>query len=120
MTSATLDQLGSGVKQLTQGAITLSGGSGELKAGIDTLSEGANTLKTGSHTLADGMVEFNETGINKLVNAYTGDLKPLASRLQAVLDAGEDYQSYTDVAEGVNGSVKFVYKLGAIKAEDAE
>lgn len=126
--------LTAGISELKAGTDALAAGAGKIVANNDTLTsgatklvngtsqvvEGVNKLDTGSHTLADGMVEFNETGINKLVNAYTGDLKPLASRLQAVLDAGEDYQSYTDVAEGVNGSVKFVYKLGAIKAEDAE
>ena len=112
--------LADGTSKLVANNDTLTSGAAKLVNGTSQVVDGVNKLDTGSHTLADGMVQFNESGINKLVNAYTGDLKPLASRLQAVLDAGEDYQSYTDVADGVNGSVKFVYKLDAIKAADAE
>ena len=35
--------------------------------------------------------------------------------LQEVLDAGEAYETYTQVAENVNGSVKFIYKTEGIK-----
>ena len=65
-----------------------------------------------------GRLWIDKEGINKIVNAYNGDLKPLANRLQAVIDAGEDYQSYTDIADGVNGSVKFIYKTAAIKTAE--
>ena len=37
---------------------------------------------------------------------------------QVLLDAGADYQTYTDIADGVNGSVKFIIKTDAVKAED--
>ena len=50
----------------------------------------------------------------RLVNAYNGDIKVLVERLQEVLDAGESYQSFTEVADGVNGSVRFVYKTEGI------
>ena len=66
------------------------------------------------------VVEFDEDGISKIVNSYEGDIKPLTDRLQAVLDAGEDYQTFTSVADGVNGSVKFIYKLDSIKTDDAK
>ena len=61
---------------------------------------------------------FNEDGIEKIINSYNGDMEPLMDRVQATLDAGGGYQSYTDIADGVNGSVKFIYKTEAIKAED--
>ena len=38
-------------------------------------------------------------------------------RIQAVLDAGEDYQTYTDIADGVNGSIKLIYKTDALKED---
>ena len=44
--------------------------------------------------------------------------RALVDRIQAVLDAGADYQTYTDIADGVNGSVKFIIKTDAVKAED--
>ena len=48
------------------------------------------------------------------MNAYNGDVKDLADKLQAVLDAGEEYQVFTDIADDTNGSVKFIYKLGSV------
>ncbi len=122
--SSGIDQLADGVGQLAAGANTLvsnndtlNSGAAQLVNGTSQIVDGVNKLDTGSHTLADGMVEFNEQGINKIVNAYKGDVKPLANRLQAMIDAGEDYQSYSDIADGANGSVKFIYKLDSIKED---
>ena len=119
--------LTSGITQLVNGSNTLVSnnktlldGAIQLADGTVQLSDGANTLAEGSHTLADGIVEFNEQGINKILDAYNGDIEPLANKLQATLDAGADYQSYAGIADGANGSVKFVYKLASIKTADAE
>ena len=84
------------------------------------LVKGADELNNGSHDLADGMVEFDEKGISRIVNCYNGDIKSLTDRLQAMLDAGEDYQTFTSLADGVNGSVKFIYKLDSIKETDEQ
>ena len=115
-------QLKDGAAQLANGAATLVGNNEALKNGAaqvtdatGQLTDGVGTLQDGAHQLADGIVEFNESGIEKIVNSYNGDLKPLLERMQAVLDAGADYQTYTDIADGVNGSVKFIYKTAAIK-----
>lgn len=105
------------VPELVNGVNALNDGAGKLKDGTGAIVEGVGTLGQGAHELADGIVTFNEEGIEKIVNAYNGDLEPLMDRLQAVIDAGEEYQSYTGVADGVNGSVKFIYKTDAIKAE---
>lgn len=111
------NQLAAGANTLVSNNDTLNSGAAQLVNGTSQIVDGVNKLDTGSHTLADGMVEFNEQGINKIVNAYKGDLKPLANRLQAMIDAGEDYQSYSDIADGANGSVKFIYKLDSIKED---
>lgn len=111
------NQLAAGADTLVSNNDTLNSGAAQLVNGTSQIVDGVNKLDTGSHTLADGMVEFNEQGINKIVNAYKGDLKPLANRLQAMIDAGEDYQSYSDITDGANGSVKFIYKLDSIKEE---
>ena len=33
------------------------------------------------------------------------------TNLQAIIDAGNDYQSFTGLAKDSKGSVKFIYKL---------
>lgn len=126
--------LTAGIKQLTDGAKELSNGSNtlvsnnqklsdgvkDLSDGTDKIVDGVGKLSDGSHELADGMIEFNKEGIDKLVNSYDGDIAELADNLQVVLDAGTDYQTFTSVADGTKGSVKFIYKLGAIEVKETE
>ena len=101
------------VPALTDGITALNDATGKIVDGVDALDDG-------SHDLKDGMVEFDEQGISKIVNSYNGDIKPLTDRLQAMLDAGEEYQTFTATADGVNGSVKFIYKLDSIKTADVK
>ena len=98
-------------EKLTNGANKLYDGSGKIVAGVDKLA-------AGSQTLEDGMVQFNEEGIETLVNAYNGDIKPLANRLRAAIDAGEDYESFAGINKKMNGDVKFVYRMASITTEE--
>ena len=103
--------------QLNSGASQLADGTNQIVSGVDQLTTVSKTLSEGAHTLADGMVQFNEEGINKILDAYNGDLKPFTNKLQAVIDAGEEYQTYSAIADGQTGSVKFIYKLASIDAK---
>lgn len=103
--------------QLNSGASQLADGTNQIVSGVDQLTTGSKTLSKGAHTLADGMVQFNEEGINKILDAYNGDLKPFTDKLQAVIDAGEEYQTYSAIADGQTGCVKFIYKLASIDAK---
>lgn len=103
--------------RLNSGASQLADGTNQIVSGVDQLTTGSKTLSEGAHTLADGMVQFNEEGINKILDAYNGDLKPFTDKLQAVIDAGEEYQTYSAIADGQTGSVKFIYKLASIDAK---
>lgn len=111
------ESLVSGATKLNAGAKVLAEKLPELAKGVDQLTTGSKTLSEGAHTLADGMVQFNEEGINKILDAYNGDLKPFTNKLQAVIDAGEEYQTYSAIADGQIGSVKFIYKLASIDAK---
>lgn len=113
-----VDKLAKGSTKLSDGADTLAEGAGDLNDGANKLAEGASELNDGAEKLADGMVEFNNEGIEKIVNAYYGDLKPFANRLQALIDAGSSYNSYAGISEKATGSVKFIYKLGAIEVAE--
>lgn len=112
--------LSKGTQALASQVPTLTAGITALNDATNKIVDGVDQLDDGSHELADGMVEFDEEGISKIVNGYNGDIKPLTDRLQATLDAGEDYQTFTALADGVNGSVKFIYKLDSIKMADGE
>lgn len=117
-----------GSAALSQGTETLSSGAGTLLAGAKELSKGAGTLKSGSgalvdgvgqleggaFTLKEGMAQFDAEGIQKLVEAFDGDLQGLIDRFTALSDAAKAYQSFTGLAEGTQGSVKFIYRTDAI------
>lgn len=112
--------LSKGTRSLADQVPLLTDGITALNEATVKLVQGADKLGNGSHDLSDGMLEFDEEGIGKIVNSYNGDIKPLTGRLQAMLDAGEDYQTFTGLSDGVNGSVKFIYKLDSIKTGEKE
>lgn len=109
--------LADAVPTLTSGIKALVDGSQKLVSNNDALLDGAYKLAEGSETLAEGMTTFNEEGIDKIVEAYNGDVTALVNRIQAVKNAADSYGAFTDAAEGVNTSVKFIYKLAEIEAK---
>lgn len=95
--------LNNGTKQLVEGSKLLSNGAG-------TLTDGMKKLLDGSQTLKDGMKEYQEEGIQQLVDLYNDDILGLEDRFDAMKQAGKEYQTYTKLAKGQKGSVKFIYK----------
>ena len=63
------------------------------------------------------MEEFDEKAIEKLADAYNGDVKSLLDRIDAVMEAGEEYTTFSKTADGTNGSVKFIIRTDGVKGE---
>ncbi len=113
-----------GTDTLNKSVPTLTGSISQLKTGADTLvanngklTSGVTELLEGSNTLADGMEEFDEKAIEKLADAYNGDVKSLLDRIDAVMEAGEEYTTFSKTADGTNGSVKFIIRTDGVKGE---
>ncbi len=115
--AAGTQSLADAVPTLTSGIKALVDGSQTLVSNNDALLDGAHKLAEGSETLAEGMTTFNEEGIDKIVEAYNGDVTSLINRIQVVKNAADSYGAFTDAADGVNTSVKFIYKLAEIEAK---
>lgn len=118
-------QLQSGADQLAQGSSTLVSNNGALLSGASALADatsqltnGVDKLADGSDELMEGMAKFDAEGIQKLVDAYNGDAKALLNKLTAVVDAGKDYQTFTKVSDGTTGTVKFILRTEAVKADE--
>lgn len=118
-------KLKSGASQLSKGTSTLVsnnnalvGGAKALAEATSKLAEGVDKLESGSNELTEGMAKFDEEGIQKLVDAYNGDAKELLNKLTAVVDAGKEYQTFTKVADGTKGNVKFIIRTEAVKADE--
>lgn len=111
--SAGLDGLNSGAGSLSQGAAQLSGGLGQLQESVPALLDGVARLRDGAGELDGGLREFNEKGVQKLVDAFDGNLDLLAERLEATVNAAKRYQTFSGGSEE-EGQVKFIYRTAAI------
>lgn len=110
-------QLKAGTKKLADGGSQLVEGVGALKDGGSQLTDGVNELYDGAAELADGMKEFDADGVQKLTSTVEDDFSGMIDRVEAVIEAGKDYQTFTKLADGTKGSVKFIIETDAIKAE---
>lgn len=104
-----------GTKQVKDGMAELCDGILTLKDGLPALVEGVTKLRDGSMQLSDGMKEFNEKGIQKLVELVDGDLAGVVTRLRATLEVSKEYCNYAGIADDMDGSVKFIYKTEEIE-----
>ncbi len=110
-------QLASGASALASGADTLYDGLASLQSGSSALVDGVKELRDGSMQLSDGMKEFNEEGIQKLVGAMDGDVGNIVDRLKAIVQVSKNYQSFGGIAEGTEGSTKFIFTTDSIEAD---
>ncbi len=106
---------------LKNGVNTLDSKGGELKNGASILNDssaelnkGAGDLDEGAAALGEGMVQFDEEGIQKLSEAYHGDVENLLDRVDQVLDAGQNYHTFSGLHEDMTGSVKFIIRTEEI------
>lgn len=109
-----IDSLKTGSGQLLTGADTLYTGSLTLQSGAGALIDGITQLRDGSLELSDGLKEFNEKGIQKLVEAVGGDLEGLLDRLNAVRDVSRSYRNFSGISDEMDGQVKFIYRTEEI------
>lgn len=111
-----LGQLAAGSSQLASGASQLNSGAGTLSTGLNTLQSstgalvsGVEQLDSGAAELNSGMIQFNEEGIEKLVSVFDGDVDSLLDKANELLDASKEYKNFSGIADGMDGSVKFIF-----------
>jgi len=111
-----------GSQTLAAGTAQVADGADDLYTGVYTLYQGgvqvlsgAGSLKDGVSKLSQGESDFYTQGIEQLVSGLGGNYQDLADRLAAVIAAGQDYQNFSGIADGVSGSVKFVYRTDSIE-----
>lgn len=110
-------QLKAGTKKLADGGSQLVKGVGALKDGGSQLVDGVNELYDGATELSDGMKEFDADGVQKLQSTVEDEFSGMIDRTKAVIDAGKDYQTFTKLADGTKGTVKFIIETEPVKAE---
>lgn len=103
-----------GLQTYTSGVAEAAAGAVKLNRNMPDLIDGVKKLRDGSLELADGIKELNEEGIEKLVDAFDGDLTELSDRLQATIDVSRDYRSFIGSGDSGDG-VKFIFRTDAIE-----
>lgn len=108
-------QLAGGTAQLQSGASELCGGVNTLKSNLPALTEGVTALCDGAMQLSGGLEEFNERGVQKLVDAAEGGLEGLTQRVRATAEVSRGWQSFSGACGEGNGQVNFLYRTDAIQ-----
>ena len=131
-----LDQLASGSAELARGADTYVKAVGQVSQGADALAEGsaklddasdamyeglaelhdgAAELHDGAAELHDGVQEFSDKNTDDLSDDLGSGLRNVVRRLNAVQQAGKNYQTFSGLHNGDTGSVKFIVETAEIK-----
>ena len=104
-----------GLVTYTNGVADAAAGANALNQAMPALLSGIGDLKDGALQLSDGLAEFNEEGVQKLVDVLGGDFASVLTRFQATVDVSKDYQSFAGLRGDLDGDVKFIYKTDAIQ-----
>ena len=114
-------QLSSGADELKKGSAALSDGADKLydgilkmKDGMPSLVEGITKLRDGSMSLSDGLKEFDEKGVQKIIDAVDGDLSGILDRVKATIKVSKNYRNFSGISDEMNGQVKFIYRTDGI------
>lgn len=103
-------ELKAGTAKLYSGTIELYDGVRTMQSSMPELIDGVQELTDGSKELHDGIVKLNDEGIQKIIDAFDGDLTDLADRLKALRDMAEDEKIFS----GVDEQPRFIYKSAGI------
>lgn len=117
-------ELNAGVGSVKNGADSLNAGAGQLYDGVLAMQKGAPALidgvaqlRDGAMELSRGLKEFDEQGVQKLVDAFGGDLGGLMDRVDAVKAVSEGYSSFSGISPDMDGQVRFVWRTQAVERQ---
>lgn len=108
-------QLVNGTKSLESGVSTLQNGAKALSANSSLLNQAIKQLSNGSTQLVDGLTQFDEQGISKISQFINGDLKTDADKAEKLSNLSQSYKTFTESAEGVESSTKFIMIVNSQK-----
>lgn len=107
-----------GLNSYTAGVDQAAAGAQRLQSNMPALLDGVKQLRDGAMQLSDGLKQFNEEGVEKLVNVLGDDVEGLAERLTATVEVSRNYRSFSGLTDGMDGAVRFIYRTEAVeKAE---
>ncbi len=109
-----ISQFNSGIDALYDGVVLLTQGTSALESYGSPLLEGASALTEGMSALHEGIQTFDEEAIQELTDLAGDDLLNLSSRIRAIKICDTSYQTFSGLAPGMKGSVKFIIETEEI------
>ena len=109
-----ISKFNSGIDALYSGAVLLTQGTSALESYGSPLLEGASALTEGMSALHDGIKAFDEEAIQELTDLAGDDLLNLSSRIRAIKICDTSYQTFSGLAPGRKGTVKFIIETEEI------
>lgn len=104
-----------GFDTLYSGGLTLKDSVATLYSGTQQIASGLVSADDGAGKLADGIVELKEKAVDPVSETLDGDFDDDVERIQKTIEIADDYDVYSDAAEGKEATVKFIYKTGEIE-----
>lgn len=99
-------ELKSGTAQLYSGTAELYSGVKKMQDSTPELIDGVQKLTDGAKELHNGIVKLNDEGIQKIIDAFDGDLSGLSDRLKALRDMADSELTLG----GLKEQPRFIYK----------
>ena len=97
------------IEQMLQ---AVSDGMGDaLASGLNTILAGVNKLAKGAEDLSAGMTKFDREGIQPLNNFVNGKVKVTSGKVKQLMKLADDYNNYAGIADGAEGTTKFVLMM---------
>lgn len=106
--SGGLSQVSAKSKELRDGAQAITNAGIQFLDGIEKLSDGSGKLETGIN-------QFKTETVDKVSGALGSEVDILLKRADATIKAAKEYTSFSGLAEGKEGTVKFIYRSEEIK-----
>ncbi len=97
-----------------EGVPALAAGAAALKDGTKSLSDGVNQVANGANALLSGLRTFDGDGVKVLSRLFEEDAQGFMDRLRAVQAYGEEYNSFSGLADGMPGMVRFIIRTDSI------
>ena len=99
-------ELKSGTAQLYSGTAELYSGVKKMQGSAPELIDGVQKLTDGAKELHNGIVKLNDEGIQKIIDAFDGDLSGLSERLKALRAMADTELTFS----GLKEQPRFIYK----------
>ena len=103
------------LSNLYSGGLTLKSSIGTLNGYTKQIADGLVTADNGSGDLANGIKQLKDEAVTPISDALDDGFDDSVERIKQTVTLADDYDIYSDAADGQDTSVKFVYKTAEIE-----